>query len=86
VYTTLSTPELIALKSKLYTATEEAYSMASLVAGNQDWVRRYWPLHVEVVQLFLEAGQELLARFGNTPGLMAPEPEVLPELELMAKP
>jgi hypothetical protein len=73
MYKALSTPELMALQRKLYTATEEAYSMASLVLGNQDWVRRYWPLHTEVARLFLEAGRELLARFSNTPELVAPE-------------
>jgi hypothetical protein len=73
MYKALSTPELMALQSKLYTATEEAYRMASLLLGNQDWVRRYRPLHTEVARLFLEAGRELLARFSNTPELVAPE-------------
>ena len=35
MYKALSTPELMALQSKLYTATEEAYRMASL-----DWATR----------------------------------------------
>jgi hypothetical protein len=86
MYKVLSTPELMALQSKLYTATEEAYGMAGLIMGNQDWVRRYRSLHTEVARLFLEAGRELLARFGNTPELVGPEPEVLQELELMPKP
>jgi len=73
MYKALSTPELMALQSKLYTATEEAYRMASLLLGNQDWVRRYRPLHTEVARLFLEAGRELLARFSNTPELVVPE-------------
>lgn len=85
MYKVLSTPELMALQSKLYTATEEAYNMASLVLGNQDWARRYRPLHTEVARLFLEAGRELLARFGHTPQLMASEPEFMQELELMTK-
>ena len=54
MYKVLSTPELMTLQSKLYTATEEAYKMASLVMGNQDWVRRYRPVHAEVARLFLE--------------------------------
>jgi hypothetical protein len=86
MYKALSTPELIALKSTLYIATEEAYGMASLAAGNQDWAGRYRLIHVEVVRLFLEVGQELLARFGSTPEFMAAGPEFLQEPELITTP
>lgn len=75
MYKALSTPELAALQGRLYSATEEAYMMANLAIGNQDWMDRYRPLHVEVARDFLEAGRELLARLGNTGGLTAPEPE-----------
>lgn len=68
MYKALSTSELLALQSKLYAATEEAYNMAALLLGDQDWARRYQPLHTEVARLCLEAGRELLARFRNTPG------------------
>jgi hypothetical protein len=66
MYQALSTPELTALQSKLYTATEEAYGMAGLVLGDRDWIRRYRPVHAEVARLFLEAGRELLDRLRRT--------------------
>jgi hypothetical protein len=74
MYKALSTPELATLQGRLYSATEEVYMMANLAAGNQDWMGRYRSLHVEVAQDFLEAGEELLARLGNTGELTAPEP------------
>ena len=75
MYKALSTPELATLQGMLYTATEDAYMMADLTAGNRESADHYRPLHVEVARDFLEAGQELLARLGQTGELIAAEPE-----------
>ena len=62
MYHSLTTTELTVLQDMLFAAVEEAYRVVNLKEGNAAWFERYRPMHRELGYLFIEAGEELLAR------------------------
>ena len=62
MYELLTTTELTVLQSMLFEGTEDAYRVACIPDGNPGWVAHYRPLHLDLGNLFIEAGTELLLR------------------------
>jgi hypothetical protein len=62
MYDLLTTTELTVLQSMLFEGTENAYRVASVREANPRWTANYRPVHVELGNLFIEAGTELLLR------------------------
>ena len=65
MYHSLTIRELSTLQDMLFAATEEAYRVVYLKEGDPDWFVRYQPMHRELGHLFIEAGEELLARLNQ---------------------
>lgn len=65
MYDSLTTPELNELQGMLFGAVEEAYWVINAEEGNRAWLERYHPMHQELGNLFIEAGEELLGRLGQ---------------------
>jgi hypothetical protein len=68
MYEQLSTHELTTLQGKLYAAPEKAYSLGIATAGRASWSACYQPFYMELGNLFIQAGGELLLRLGQGPG------------------
>jgi hypothetical protein len=62
MYDSLTVKELTALQNVLLGAVDEAYWVGTVEDGGDAWVRRYYPVHRELGELFIEAGEELLVR------------------------
>jgi hypothetical protein len=62
MYELLTTTELNVLQSMLFEGTEDAYRAAHLMDGYPGRVMDYRPVHLELGNLFIEAGTELLLR------------------------
>jgi hypothetical protein len=62
MYDSLTTKELTALQNVLLGAVDEAYCVGTAEDGGDAWLERYYPIHQEFGELFIEAGEELLVR------------------------
>ena len=62
MYHSLTTTELTVLQDMLFAAVEEAYRVVNLKEGDSVWFEHYRPMHRELGYVFIEAGEELLAR------------------------
>jgi len=65
MYDSLTTTELTVLQNKLFRAAEKAYWVIIVEDGCPGWFERYQPMHRELGHLFIEAGEELVARLSD---------------------
>jgi hypothetical protein len=65
MYDILTFAELTVLQNVLYEGTEEAFRVANLGGSDPLKFNHYRLVHMEVGQLFIEAGTELLHRIDS---------------------
>lgn len=62
MYDSFTTTELTMLQDVLFRAVEEAYWIINVEDSDPGCFERYHPVHRELAHLYIEAGEELLAR------------------------